>query len=208
MSSRERGLTEQRVLALAGVCQCALLAQELARRGHAQPEPLRCALESILVVNQTDPEIALGGVQGVYAGLPDLARKNPDPSAVERLRYAIAMIDIQKRLRRDTTIASRLRAQLDEIRDGGTILDLVSPEGISALAEIYSATLSLLTPKIIIRGSEQHLKDEDIVLKVRSVLLAGVRAAYLFHELGGRKWQIFIGRKKLADSASRLLGRQ
>ena len=159
-------------------------------------------------MNQTDPEIALGGVQGVYAGLPDLARKNPDPSAVERLRYAIAMIDIQKRLRRDTTIASRLRAQLDEIRDGGTILDLNSPEGISALAEIYSATLSLLTPKIIIRGSEQHLKDEDIVLKVRSVLLAGVRAAYLFHELGGRKWQIFIGRKKLADSASRLLGRQ
>ena len=208
MSSRERGLTEQRVLALAGVCQCALLAQELARRGHAQPEPLRCALESILVVNQTDPEIALGGVQGVYAGLPDLARKNPDPSAVERLRYAIAMIDIQKRLRRDTTIASRLRAQLDEIRDGGTILDLVSPEGIPALAGIYSTTLSLLTPKIIIRGSEQHLKDEDIVLKVRSVLLAGVRAAYLFHELGGRKWQIFIGRKKLADSASRLLGRQ
>lgn len=208
MSSRERGLTEQRVLALAGVCQCALLAQELARRGHAQPEPLRCALESILVVNQTDPEIALGGVQGVYAGLPDLARKNPDPSAVERLRYAIAMIDIQKRLRRDTTTASRLRAQLDEIRDGGAILNLVSPEGISALAGIYSTTLSLLTPKIIIRGSEQHLKDEDIVLKVRSVLLAGVRAAYLFHELGGRKWQIFIGRKKLADSASRLLGRQ
>jgi len=208
MSSRERGLTEQRVLALAGVCQCALLAQELARRGHAQPEPLRCALESILIVNQTDPEIALGGVQGVYAGLSDLARKNPDPSAVERLRYAIAMIDIQKRLRRDTTIASRLRAQLDEIRDGGTILDLNSPEGISALAEIYSTTLSLLTPKIIIRGSEQHLKDEDIVLKVRSVLLAGVRAAYLFHELGGRKWQIFTGRKKLADSASRLLGRQ
>ena len=82
----ERGVTEPRVLALAGVCQCALLVQELARRGHAQPKPLRCALESIMTLNQTDPEVALGGVKGVYAGLPGLARKDPDPWAVERLR--------------------------------------------------------------------------------------------------------------------------
>ena len=124
---------------------------------------------------------------------------------MERLRYAIAMIDIQKRLRRDTTAASRLRSRLEEIRDGKTIQDPVSPEGIAVFADIYSATVGLLTPKIIIRGSEQHLKDETIVLKVRAVLLAGVRAAYLFHELGGRKWQILLGRKKLADSARRLL---
>ena len=205
MNAREPSQDEQRVLALAGVCQCALLAQEFARRGHAQPEPLRCALESILVLNQNDTEGALGGVQGVYAGLPDIARKSPDPSAVERLRYAIAMIDIQKRLRRDSAVASRLRSQLEEIRDGKTIQDPVSPEGITVFADIYSATVSLLTPKIIIRGSEQHLKDETIVLKVLAVLLAGVRAAYLFHELGGRKWQILVGRKKLADSARRLL---
>ena len=51
----------------------------------------------------------------------------------------------------------------------------------------------------------KRLKDETIVLKVRAVLLAGVRAGYLFHELGGRKWQILLGRKKLADSARRLL---
>ena len=205
MIDRELFRDEQRVLALAGVCQCALLAQEFARRGHAQPEPLRCALESIMVLNKNDTEMALGGVQGVYAGLPDIARKSPDPSAVERLRYAIAMIDIQKRLRRDTTVASRLRYQLEEISDGKTMEDPVSPEGIAVFADIYSATVSLLTPKIVIRGSERHLKDEKIILRVRAVLLAGVRAAYLFHELGGRKWQILLGRKRLADSASRLL---
>lgn len=117
------------------------------------------------------------------------------------------MIDIQKRIRHDTATASRLRPQLDEIRYGPTAWDPGSPEAISSIAGIYSTTLSRLTPKIIIRGSEAHLRDENIILKVRSVLLAGVRAAYLFHELGGRKWKIFIGRKKLADSASQLLDR-
>ena len=112
MTGGQRTITAQRVLALAGVSQCAMLAQELARRGHAQPEPLRCALGSILILNQTDPEVALGGVHGVYAGLPDLGRKNPDPSTVERLRYTVALIDIQKRLRRNHPVTSCLRAEL------------------------------------------------------------------------------------------------
>jgi len=201
----KRKITVQRVLALAGISQCAMLVQELARRGHAQPEPLRCALGSILMLNQTDSEVALGGVHGVYAGLPDLGRKHPDPSAVERLRYTIALIDIQKRLRRNNPVASCLRTELVHLQDESLARDAVSPEAVAAFARVYTATVSTLTPKIMIRGNQQHLRDDDIVLKVRAVLLAGVRAAYLFHEHGGRKWQLFIGRRKLADAAHRLL---
>ena len=205
MTRRERTITAQRVLALAGASQCAMLAQELARRGHAQPEPLRCALGSILILNQTDPEVALGGVHGVYAGLPDLGRNHPDPPAVERLRYTVALIDIQKRLRRDNAVASHLRNELVHLQDESLDRDPVSPEAVAAFARVYTETVSTLTPKIMIRGNQQHLRDDDVVLKVRAVLLAGVRAAYLFHEHGGRKWQLFIGRKKLAEAANSLL---
>ena len=96
MTARNLPSAEQRVLALAGVSQCAMLAQELARRGHAQPEPLRCALSSILILNDINVDTALGGVEGIFAGLPDLGRQQPDPAAVERLRYAIALIDLQR----------------------------------------------------------------------------------------------------------------
>ena len=205
MTGGQRTITAQRVLALAGVSQCAMLAQELARRGHAQTEPLRCALGSILILNQTDPEVALGGVHGVYAGLPDLGRKNPDPSTVERLRYTVALIDIQKRLRRNHPVTSRLRAELVHLQDESLARDPVSPEAVAAFARVYTTTVSTLTPKIMIQGNQQHLRDDDIVLKVRAVLLAGVRAAYLFHEHGGRKWQLFIGRRTLAEAANRLL---
>jgi high frequency lysogenization protein len=182
-----------------------MLAQELARRGRAQPEPLRCALGTILILNQTDPEVALGGVHGVYAGLADLGRNHPDPPAVERLRYTVALIDIQKHLRRNHAVASYLRTELVHLQDESFARDPVCPEAVAAFDRVYTETVSTLTPKIMIRGNQQHLRDDDIVLKVRAVLLAGVRAAYLFHEHGGRKWQLFIGRKKLAEAANRLL---
>jgi len=145
------------------------------------------------------------GVHGVYAGLPDLGRKHPDPSTVERLRYTVALIDIQKRLRRNHPVASCLRAELVHLQDESLARDPVSPEAVAAFARVYTTTVSTLTPKIMIRGNQQHLRDDDIVLKVRAVLLAGVRAAYLFHEHGGRKWQLFIGRRTLAEAANRLL---
>ncbi|HCK76590.1 MAG TPA: hypothetical protein DHW07_05545 [Gammaproteobacteria bacterium] len=205
MTARNLPSAEQRVLALAGVSQCAMLAQELARRGHAQPEPLRCALSSILILNDINVDTALGGVEGIFAGLPDLGRQQPDPAAVERLRYAIALIDLQKQLRQERRIRGELRALLVRLQDDRIAEDPVSAEAIKGFAEIYTATLSTLTPKILVRGEQRHLKNADIVLKIRAVLLAGVRSAYLFHEHGGRKWHLFFSRKKLAATARILL---
>ena len=196
---------EQQVLALAGVCQCARLAQELARRGHAQPEPLRCALSSILILNEINVDLALGGVEGVFAGLPDLGRRASDPAAVERLRYVIALIELQRRLRGEQEIAGELRSRLVSLQESLIAGDPVSPQTIKVFADIYAATVSGLTPKIMVRGEQQYLKNENTVSKVRAVLLAGVRSAYLFHEHGGRKWHLFLRRKKLAASARALL---
>ena len=197
--------TEQWILALAGTCQCAMLAQELARRGHAQTEPLRCALSSILILDQADVGVALGGVEGVYAGLPDLGRQPPDPAAIERLRYTIALIAIQKQLRRNDAVASELRSLLLKLQDDPISEDPVSVDTVSTFAEIYTATVSTLSPKVMVRGDQQYLKNEDTVSTVRAVLLAGVRSAYLFHEHGGRKWHLFFGRKKLAAAGSALM---
>lgn len=205
MAAETRTSVEQQVLALAGVCQCARLAQELARRGHAQPEPLRCALSSILILNQINVDTALGGVEGVFAGLPDLGRRQPDPAAVERLRYVIALIDLQRRLRREQETAGELRSRLVSLQESPIAEDPGSPQTIKAFADIYAATVSGLTPKIMVRGEQQHLKNENTISKVRAVLLAGVRSAYLFHDHGGRKWHLFLRSKKLAASARALL---
>jgi high frequency lysogenization protein len=56
----------------------------------------------------------------------------------------------------------------------------------------------------MVRGEQRYLETDRIPVQVRAALLAGVRAAYLFHELGGRKIQLFLHRKALVEAAARL----
>lgn len=195
---------EQRVLALAGVAQCSALVQQLARRGQAQGDPFGCAVRSVLALDREDPEEALGGIEGVYLGLSELTRSHPDPAAIERLRYTISLIQLQRNLRKDSNMAGQIHSALLSLRDDPELTDPASEQGIAALSEIYVSTLSHLPPKIMVRGEQRYLETDRIPVQVRAALLAGVRAAYLFHELGGRRIQLFIHRKALVEAAARL----
>lgn len=192
---------QQRVVALAGIAQCSALVQQLARRGHAQEDPFGYAVRSVLALDRKDPQEALGGIGGVYLGLSELTRSHPDPVAIERLRYTISLIQLQRNLRKDSNMAGEIRRALSALREDHELTDPASKQGIAALSEIYVSTLSHIPPKIMVRGEQRYLETEQISVQVRAVLLAGVRAAYLFHELGGRRIQLFIHRKALAKAA-------
>jgi len=195
---------EQRVLALAGVAQCSTLVQQLARRGQAQGDPFSFALRSVLALDREDPQKALGGIGGVYLGLSELTRSHPDPAALERLRYTISLMQLQRNLRKNSDMAGQIYSALSALREDPELTDPASEKSVAALSEIYVSTLSHIPPKIMVRGEQRYLETEQIPVQVRAVLLPGVRAAYLFHELGGRRFQLFIHRKALVKAAGRL----
>jgi high frequency lysogenization protein len=73
------------------------------------------------------------------------------------------------------------------------------------LAELYAAILSTLRPRVMVNGNPQHLQQPAIVEKVRSNLLAAVRSAVLWRQLGGRQWQLLLFRKQCSMLARGLL---
>jgi len=75
---------------------------------------------------------------------------------------------------------------------------------VQGLAELYSATLSTLPPRILVNGEPVHLHDARTVARIRAVLLAGVRAADLWHQVDGRQWQLVFRRKRFAQLAAEL----
>ena len=101
-------------------------------------------------------------------------------------------------------MAGQIHSALSTLREDPELIDVASERGIAALSEIYVSTLSQLSPKIMVRGDQRFLETEQTPVQVRALLLAGVRAAYLFHELGGRRIQLFIHRKALGKAAARL----
>ncbi len=204
MSQDSANLMETRVLAISGVLRAARIVQDLARRGRTQSEHFRCALVSVGTGNESDAKKALGGIDSLVFGLDDLTQKQPDAFLMERVRYATALLDLAKTLGKSPEASGQIGKFLAELPDHLDGAEPDSLESIEALADVYTSNLSDLTPKILIKGEQRFLEDPYLVEKVRAILLAGVRAAYLFSQAGGRKWHLFIYRKKFAAVAAQL----
>ena len=65
-------------------------------------------------------------------------------------------------------------------------------------------TLSTLPQRIKVTGSAQHLENTQNADVVRSLLLAGIRAAFLWRQLNGRRWKLAFQRRSMLRSAQEL----
>ena len=74
-----------------------------------------------------------------------------------------------------------------------------------SLASIYSDIISPLAPRIQVAGNPDHLRQPVNQQRVRALLLAGVRAAVMWRQMGGRRRQILFNRKRIVESASQAL---
>lgn len=204
-----------RILALAGLFQAARLAQQLAREGRAEPSALAASVQSLLAIDAPTTESVYGGAQGVRTGLELLRDKltggNTDTNDVEVARYVIGMIHLEGQLRRNPDMQDAIRRGIEAAREQMKFFEAAEngetlhPRLAEKLAELYTQTLSTLTPRIMVNGEHGHLSNPLIAAKVRAALFAGIRSAFLWHQLGGSRWQLLFSRKKIAGEAAGIL---
>lgn len=205
-----------RVLALAGVFQAARLAQQLAREGRADGEAFRAGAHSVLHLDAASTEAVYGGIGGVQLGLRLLRDKltgAAEPMDLEMAKYVISLLQLEAALRRRPEVASAIRAGIESATaqmaffetDDDDRGEEVHPRLTEKLAELYVQTVSTLTPRILVNGDHGYLATPLIAAKVRTALFAGVRSAVLWHQLGGNRWQILFGRRRLSAEAAQIL---
>jgi high frequency lysogenization protein len=204
-----------RILALAGLFQAARLAQQLAREGRAEPSTLAASIHSLLIIDAPTTESVYGGARGVRPGLELLRDKlvggNTDTNDVEIARYVIGMIHLEGQLRRRPEIQDAIRRGIEATREQMKFFEAAEngetlhPRLVEKLAELYTQTISTLTPRIMVNGEHGHLSNPLIAAKVRAALFAGIRSAFLWHQLGGSRWQLLFSRKKISGDAAGIL---
>jgi high frequency lysogenization protein len=204
-----------RILALAGLFQAARLAQQLAREGRAEPSTLAASVQSLLIIDAPTTESVYGGARGVRPGLEllrdKLAGGNTDTNDVEIARYVIGMIHLEGQMRRRPEIQDAIRRGIEATREQMKFFEAAEngetlhPRLAEKLAELYTQTISTLTPRIMVNGEHGHLSNPLIAAKVRAALFAGIRSAFLWHQLGGSRWQLLFSRKKIAGEAANIL---
>jgi high frequency lysogenization protein len=65
--------------------------------------------------------------------------------------------------------------------------------------------ISPLGPRIQVTGSPAVLQSPQVQAKVRATLLAGIRAAVLWHQVGGGRLQLMFSRNRLTTQAKQIL---
>jgi len=202
------------VLALEGIFLSARLVQQFAREGRTDNEALRASIQSILALDAPDVETVYGGARGVHLGLELLSTRlsgKTQPSDMEMARYVVALVQLEGGLRRRPAMLDAIRQGIDTARaqmkffQNDAPAEDVHPLLMEKLAELYSQTISTLTPRIMVSGEHGHLNNPAIAAKVRATLLAGIRSAVLWRQLGGRRWQLLFARGKIARAAVELL---
>ncbi|MDH5486480.1 MAG: high frequency lysogenization protein HflD [Gammaproteobacteria bacterium] len=203
-----------RTLALAGLFQAARLAQQLAREGRAEPGAFAASILSLMLIDAPSTDAVYGGARGVTTGLEQLRSKltgNTQPNDAELARYVIAMIHLEGQLRRQTDMQEVIRRGIEAAREQMKFFEAtendetVHPRLVEKLADLYTQTISTLSPRIMVNGEHGHLSNPSIAAKVRAVLFAGIRAAFLWHQLGGNRWQLLFSRRKIAVEAGNIL---
>jgi len=191
---------QEQAIALAGVFQAAALVHQLANKGMVSQDSFEASIGSIL---NTSPESTIdvygGNTYGLGLGIKTLRSfMNKDAEASTHiLRYAMSILYLEKRLRKDPEMMAAIGQRLDQVTMQSHHFSPTHENVIASIASLYQDTISTFSFRIQVQGEPNILRQAGNADKVRAMLFAGIRSGILWHQLGGRRWKLLLTRKRV-----------
>lgn len=198
-----------RTLALAGLMQAVKLVQRVAQEGAVEPPGLDASLASVFRLDADTVEAVYGSAALLAPGLRALIAhlEGGDGRDAAASRIAVTLLHVERKLASD-------RAMLEEIRRGVVDAErqrehfgILHPTVVARLGEIYAGTLSRLSPRVLVQGNPVQLGQPEVVGRIRAILLAAMRSAVLWRQLGGSYWDLLLRRRLVVQAARDWLAR-
>jgi high frequency lysogenization protein len=199
---------ENQTLALAGIFQSAALIEQLATGGELNQAAFDCSFDSLFTFNAPTAMDVFGNLSGLTRGLKVLSlylnSENQDPGK-DVAYYVLSMLKLASRLKSDEKLAAEIQSKLQKVESQSRDFELSRHSVVNQIDGVYQSTLSTIKPRVMVQGEQAYLRNPDTAGKIRTLLLAGIRAAVLWQQLGGSKWKLVFFRKKYVNTASQLL---
>jgi high frequency lysogenization protein len=195
-------------LALAGVFQASELVRQAAWHGTWSGYAATACLNSLFKLEADSTADIYGGRGHMKLGVETmLAVLQGEERYVESLRYTVGLLQIERKFHRAGKIQQEVGRRLQDIAARGEDLAQHDREDLQAadISALYSETVSRLSPRIVVNGKPQYLKNQRTVDWVRTLLLAGLRSATLWKQLGGGRFELMFGRQAIIREARAFL---
>jgi high frequency lysogenization protein len=196
-----------RLIALGGIYQAARCVREAARQGSADEGEMTPCIYSLFQKDPASVPDVFGAPGAVAAGVRELTGQlsGGPHRELELTRYVVSLLKLERVLELRKAMVGIIAEGIEEIRPILASTSLTDPELIKRLADIYARTVSHLQPRIMVSGEPLYLKDDENQHRIRALLLAGIRSAWLWRQVGGSRWRILFGRTRLLDAAREYL---
>lgn len=200
--------THEHAMALGGLFQAVSLVQQVAREGNADSEPFESSIASVFRIDGENADAIYGGDTQLTRGLQILCRqlgRDKSRQDAELMRYAVSLMFLERQLVRSTKMMDRLRQGIDAATHQSEHFSVTHENVLARLADTYASTVSQLQPRIMVQGKPEYLNTPANANRIRALLLAGMRSAVLWRQLGGNRLRLLWTRKHIVRCAEGLL---
>lgn len=198
---------EDQVIALAGVFQAAALVNQVAKQGNVVESACEASINSLLMVDPPTTEAVFGDRLGVQLGLRELIKaldRGQDAGQPEIIRYVLSLLHLEAKLKKTPQMLEVIGKRINQAIEQTRHFSPTHSNVIKNLAGTYLDTISTFSLRIQVHGDPKHLRAQENADKIRALLLAGIRAAILWRQTGGRRYHLLFNRRKIVETARRL----
>ena len=201
---------QDRTLALVGIYQSAQMVYDLATTGKTDDLAFETTIQTLFKGNPKDTLDVFGGdVANIqYGNNTLLAQMSSDVNVqnrnVEITRYVLSMMILEKKLSQIDGKMNAIFSMLETSKAQQEHFGEMHENVIASLANCYTKNVSDVHPRIMVNGRHGHLQNSTTANKIRALLLAGIRSATLWRQVGGSRWGLIWSRKHYLQAAQSL----
>ena len=198
---------QQQVIALAGVVQAARMVDQVAKTGSYPAAFFEASLRSLFAFDAPTVDAVYGNIQGVKLGLRSVVDMLTDATNEDHVAMGACvrgLLKLEDQFGKRPDLQEVVASRLGHVNFKAQHFSDDAVELAASISAIYQDTISNLPYRIKVKGNVQHLQQTKNADLVRTLLLAGLRSAHLWRQLGGRPRHFLFKGGKLAATASDL----
>tara|TARA_B100000795_G_scaffold87866_1_gene63908 strand:+ start:811 stop:1443 length:633 start_codon:yes stop_codon:yes gene_type:complete len=197
-----------RTIALAALLQSVHLVHNIAVSGQADQTDINTLLNSLIVSDADTTEAVYGKLSNLKTGLDQLHIQlvvQKSKHELTQVQYAVNLMRLASKLSKYDSLMKVITEEIDQIPQYiEQYGEIQNEQVLTQISTTYKRTVSNLTPFIKVHGDESNLQNTHNANLIRALLLAGIRAAILWHQKGGSYWQLLFQSNKIEKITSDL----
>jgi high frequency lysogenization protein len=199
---------KDRVLALAGLLQAITAVRQIAHQGRADAELVQPCIDSVFRLDAESVEAVYGNARHLKPGLECLLRQiGGHGRDLSVSRMAASVLQLERQLAKQPRMLDALRLGIESTERQREHFGDDHTRVSQRLADLYADTLSQIKPRVMVQGNPLQLSQSAVVAQIRAALLAAVRSAVLWRQLGGSYWDFLLRRGVMTRIARELIER-